>query len=305
MTGADSQQVLVLGAHDSGKTTFVVQLLGRVQRVQAGKLRARAAPTSLVPYKAALERIEEGRAPEHTESSQFAETPLPLVHDTAGPVDLVWPEYAGETIQQMVTSRRVPQRWYDRVQQSDVWLLFVRPSTTFVPPDVISRRILPIPGESVREGEERDTNEEEAGVVELSGQTSLVELLQMLLHLRGVSTARPVVRPVLGVLLSCYDEILEPDHSPGGEEQSPATRPEQVFRERLPLLASFVDSVWDKKSRVVLGVAALGRPLLPDKADVDFIIDGPERQGYVVLPDGQQNPDLTLAVSLALELLHG
>lgn len=304
MTGADTQQVLVLGAHDSGKTTFVVQLLGRVQRVQEGRLRARAAPTSLVPYKAALERIEEGRAPEHTERSQFAETPLPLVHDTAGPVDLVWPEYAGETIQQMVTSRRVPQRWYDRVQQSDVWLLFVRPSTTFVPPDVISRRILPVPAERVPEGEERHTDEEEGGVTELSGQASLVELLQMLLHLRGVSTARPVVRPVLGVLLSCFDEILEPGSSPG-EEQASASRPDQVFRERLPLLASFVDSVWDTNSRVVLGVAALGRPLLPDEPDVDFIIDGPERQGYVVLPDGQQNPDLTLAVSLALELLHG
>lgn len=305
MTGAaHTQQVLVLGAHESGKTTFVVQLLGRVQRVQEGRLRARAAPSSLVPYKAALERIEEGRAPEHTERSLFAETPLPLVHDTAGPVDLVWPEYAGETIQQMVTSRRVPQRWYDRVQQSDVWLLFVRPSITFVPPDVISRRILPVPGESVPEGEERQGDAEEEGVTELSGQASLVELLQMLLHLRGVSTARPVVRPVLGVLLSCFDEVVEPGHSLAGEEQAPATRPEEVFRQRLPLLASFVDSVWDASSRVVLGVAALGRPLLPDEPDVDFILDGPEKQGYVVLPDGRQNPDLTLAVSLALDLLH-
>lgn len=303
MTGtAHTQQVLVLGAHESGKTTFVVQLLGRVQRVEEGRLRARAAPSSLVPYKAALERIEEGRAPEHTERSLFAETPLPLVHDTAGPVDLVWPEYAGETIQQMVTNRRVPQRWYDRVQQSDVWLLFVRPSTTFVPPDVISRRILPVPGESVPEGEERHADDQEEGVTELSSQASLVELLQMLLHLRGVSTARRVVRPVLGVLLSCFDEVLEPGSPPGGEAQT--TLPEDVFRERLPLLASFVDSVWDASSRVVLGVAALGRPLLPDEPDVDFIIDGPERQGYVVLPDGRQNPDLTLAVSLALELLH-
>jgi energy-coupling factor transporter ATP-binding protein EcfA2 len=305
MTGAaHTQQVLVLGAHESGKTTFVVQLLGRVQRVQEGRLRAREAPSSLVPYKAALERIEEGRAPEHTERSLFAETPLPLVHDTAGPVDLVWPEYAGETIRQMVTTRRIPQRWYDRVQQSDVWLLFVRPSATFVPPDVISRRIFPVQEESVPEGEERQGNEEEEGVTELSGQASLVELLQMLLHLRGVSTARPVAQPVLGVLLSCFDEVMEPGHSPASEKQAPTTPPEEVFRERLPLLASFVDSVWDPNSRVVLGVAALGRPLLPNEPDVDFIVEGPERQGYVVLPDGQQNSDLTLAVSLALDLLH-
>lgn len=293
-----SHQILVLGAHESGKTTFVVQLLGRVQRVAEGRLRARSAPTSLAPYRAALERVEEGRAPDHTETSLFAETPLPLLHDRAGPVDLVWPEYAGETLQAMVASRRIPQRWFDRVQESDVWLLFVRLFTTSIPEDVISRRILPVQGV---EGEDQAGDEETTA---LSGQATLIELLQMLLHLRGAALGPRVQRPVLGVLLSRFDEALgDPEGEPGHEQEG--RRPEAILRERLPLLASFVDSVWDPDSRVILGVAATGRPLLRDEPDLDFILQGPERQGYVVLPDGRAHSDLTLAVSLPLDLVHG
>jgi hypothetical protein len=296
--GVTSHQVLVLGARESGKTTYLVQLLGRVQRVAEGRLRSRAAPSSLVPYRAALDRIEAGRAPDHTETSLFAETPLPLVHDELGAVDLIWPEYAGETIQQMVENRRIPQRWYDRVQQSDVWLLFVRPFTTMVPADVISRRILP-----VQDHETREASEDGRESTELSAQASLIELLQMLLHLRGASTVRPVRRPVLGVLLSCYDEVQEPQQRKALKE--PARPPAQVLRERLPLLSSYIEAVWDPGARVVLGVAALGRPLLRDEPDFDFILQGPESHGYVVLPNGEEHPDLTLAVSLALDRLHG
>jgi hypothetical protein len=301
MSGVRSHQVLVLGAQESGKTTFVVQLLGRVQRISAGRLRARAAPSSLAPYRAALERIEEGRAPDHTETSLFAETPLPLVHDQVGPVDLVWPEYAGETIQRMAAARRIPQRWYDRLQESDVWLLFVRPSSTFVPADVISRRILPIPENGVEAGEA------EAATIALSAQSTLIELLQMLLHLRGVSAANPVNRPVLGVLLSCFDEVQASEETRRESEAKyqGGRSPGDVLREHLPLLASFVESVWAPDARVVLGVSALGRPLLRDQPDLDFILEGPENQGYVVLPEGREDPDLTLAVSLPLELLHG
>ena len=287
-----THQVLVLGAHESGKTTFVVQLLGRVQRVAEGRLRARTAPTSIGPYRAALERIEEGLAPDHTETALFAETPLPLVHDRSGPVDLMWPEYAGETLQSMVASRRIPRRWVERCQESDVWLVFVRLSTTFVPEDVISRRILP------RAGGDDVPQAEDEELTALSGQASLVELLQMLLHLRGSAITPGVKRPVLGVLLSRFDEV-QARHGPERRQ------PDLILRERLPLVASFVDSVWAPDSRVILGVAATGRPLLRDEPDLDFILEGPERQGYVVLPDGTENSDLTLAVSLPLDLLDG
>jgi hypothetical protein len=294
-----SHQVLVLGAHDSGKTSFVVQLLLRVQRIAEGRLQARAAPSSLTAYKAALDRIDEGRAPDHTETSLFAETPLPLVHERIGPVDLVWPEYAGETIQRMTAARQIPQRWYDRVQNSDVWLLFVRPFTTSVPADVISRRILPAPDD----GSGAEDTQDETTASALTVQSTLIELLQMLLHLRGASTADPVKRPVLGVLLSCYDEVDDRGESldPGSVRRTPG----EVLAEHLPLLAAFIRSVWAPDAHVVMGVAAFGRPLLHDQPNTDFILSGPERQGYVVLPDATEDRDLTLAVSLPVELLRG
>jgi hypothetical protein len=201
----------------------------------------------------------------------------------------------------MAAARRIPQRWYERLQESDVWLLFVRPSTTSIPADVISRRILPIPENGVK------ASQAEAVTTALSAQSTLIELLQMLLHLRGVSAVSPVNRPVLGVLLSCFDEVQVREDTPGeleGKYQG-GRSPGDVLREHLPLLASFVESVWAPDARVVLGVSALGRPLLRNQPDLDFILEGPENQGYVVLPEGLEDQDLTLAVSLPLELLHG
>jgi hypothetical protein len=223
--------------------------------------------------------------------SLFAETPLPLVHGEAGAVDLVWPEYAGETVHRMVVLRRVPQKWHSRLRASDVWLLFVRLSNAFVPEDVISRRISPAP--ALPSGAEDDP----ARISDLTRQTELIELLQILLHLRGVSTTAPVQRPVLGVLLSCFDEV-----QPRGQSLPPM----EVFSGKLPLLAAFVESIWAPASRVILGLSSSGRPLLRDEPDEDFMLQGPERQGYVVLPEGQEDSDLTLAVALPLEcLLHG
>jgi hypothetical protein len=286
-----SRTVLVLGTQASGKSTFAAQLLGRIQRVGESRLRARVAPGSLRPYEAALERVEEGRAPEHTELALFAETPLPLLHHRAGAVDLVWPEYAGETIQRMVAARQVPQHWFDRLKASDVWLLFVRLSDTFLPQDVISRRILPAAEPAT--GVVVDSGGSPAA--ELSRQAMLIELLQIFVHLRGLSTTTAVRRPVLGVLLSCFDEV---------QAREDRRAPIMAFREKLPLLAAFVESVWSSDSCVVLGLSSSGQPLLPDKPNRDFVRQGAERQGYIVLPDGKDDADLTLAVSLPLELLY-
>ena len=283
----DSHSVLVLGAHASGKTTFIAQLLGRLERIQTGRLRARAAPASLTPYREALESLEEGRAPEHTSSTLFADTPIPLIHDVAGPLDLVWPEYPGESLQQIVTQRKVPEKWYARLQASEVWLLFLRLSTTFVPEDILSRRILPIV--KPKSGPAAEPEEE------TSKQTLLVELLQMLLHLRAASTAAPLRQPVLGVVLSCFDEIQARDtHRP----------PIGHLAERLPLLAEFIRSSWSPSSHLVLGLSSSGQPLSHREPNEVFIFQGPEHQGYVVLPDGRDDPDLTLVVSLALDLLY-
>ena len=88
--------------------------------------------------------------------------------------------------------------------------------------------------------------------------------------------------PHLVVLLTCWDEI----DSPG--------KPIDVLQQRLPMFGDFVASNW--KDFSVLGLSALERPLDKKKPDNDYITQGSERFGYVVLEDGTHSPDLTLPI---------
>lgn len=279
--------VLVLGAHDTGKTTFLIQLLARLRHGANSRLSLREALAAYDAYLEPLRRLEGGRAPEHTESALHTETTLGLSDTVAGDLDIVWPEYAGEQVQNLLRTRSVPDAWYARVNSSDLWVLFVRSDMTYVPDDVISRRIGlgPPPPEPVAG--------EEGG---LSLQANLIELLQMLLYVRGVAI-RPGVRlPVLAVMVSCFDLIAD---------RGTPTRPWDVLKQRVPLFADFVESVWTDETAIVLGLSATGRSLDHDRPDVDFMLDGPHTQGYVVLPDGEADGDLTLALSIPLDALHG
>jgi hypothetical protein len=114
-----------------------------------------------------------------------------------------------------------------------------------------------------------------------------VELLQILLQVAGLGTVARLVRPRLAVLLSCYDEL-----------GSTKPRPEDVLAESLPMLSSFLQSVWRPEHLSVWGLSALGRPLEECRADENFIDEGPEQQGWVVPPEGG-DPDSDLSRPLA------
>ena len=63
---------------------------------------------------------------------------------------------------------------------------------------------------------------------------------------------------------------------------------------RLPMLWSFVRSNWAFPT--VIGLSALERALDKTDADQDYAIRGPEEFGYVVLPNGEKNTDITLPI---------
>ncbi len=118
--------------------------------------------------------------------------------------------------------------------------------------------------------------------VQVSDQARLIELLQMLLYVGGALRTEPLRKPRLCVLLSCWDEL--------NTDEIPVA----VLWKWLPMFASFVASTWATPS--VLGLSALERPLSPRDSDQEFVARGPEQFGYVVLPNGEHSPDLTLPV---------
>lgn len=266
--------ILLIGESGVGKTHYGAQLLQRLMK-GGGQLRMNGAATNLEPFEAALEALNEGRAADHTATSTYVDSVWPVADRAGLQAKLVWPDYGGEQIKTMIASRRVPNAWLERIRTARAWLLLVRLQQTRVGDDIFSRPLIELHGKSVENRE-----------VQVSDQARLIELLQMLRFV-GAVTERPLYRPRLGVLLTCWDEL--------GFDGTPAA----ALESRLPMLAAFIRSNWC--APVVLGLSALGRPLNPNEPDAEYVRRGPEEFGYVVRADGSHSPDLTIPVEQLLD----
>ena len=256
--------VLMLGGANTGKSTFLVQLYGRMA-ARMGQLVSRSAPADLKPISDGLQRLASGVPLEHTRTSaDHMMQHLPAVTLDGRSVDFNIPEYAGETLDDLVRSHHIPEYWLPLIAESDQWLLFVRLEQFGQLPELLSRPIkepeamlssaalspheeAAVAGESIHSAAASDGN------TELPLDMRLVELLQMLLHVRGARPRGEVSKPFLSVLLSCWDELGLTDQS------SPASAAE----ERIPLLYSYVRSAWREDAVEFLGLSSQGRSLTP------------------------------------------
>lgn len=283
-----SPSLLIVGGPNVGKTVYGSQVLGRLRRAGA-ELALRVPPANIAPFELALSSLARGLAPEHTGAATYHELELPLQSREGLSIDLVWPDYGGEQIRDIVELRRVPSAWLPRVRSSNGWLLFVRLDRIRRPEDVVTR-----PPEEVKQlanplsnGIPSDKTPSDNFL--WSDAAKIIELLQVLLFVHRTGFTNRVTHPPLYILLSCWDEL--PDEP---------KKPLEELRSRLPLLAQFVEAIWDPGSLAVFGLSAQGRPLSPDRADEEYVDLGPEQFGYVVLPDGQQVEDLTKPVASLL-----
>ena len=289
--------VLMLGGANTGKSTFLVQLYGRMS-AQMGQLVSRSAPADLKPISDGLQRLASGIPLEHTRTSaDHMMQHLPAETHDGRSVDFNIPEYAGETLDDLVRSHHIPEYWLPLITESDQWLLFVRLEQFGQLPELLNR---PIKDPEVGLSSSALSPHEEAtvagaslnpaaasdGNTELPLDMRLVELLQMLLHVRGARPRGEVSKPFLSVLLSCWDELGLPDQS------SPAS----AAKERIPLLYSYVRSSWREDAVEFLGLSSQGRSLTTGTPDEDFVDVGPEHHGYVVTGAGDRDPDLTRIV---------
>ena len=269
MTAPD-KTILLLGESSVGKSHYGAQLLKRLMQEDGG-IRMHGAAKNLEPFHSVVTSLDAGLAADHTATSVYNESRWPILNNYGDRAYLIWPDYGGEQVKNMIDDRQIPLIWLKRITQSSAWLLMIRLQTIRADGDVFSR-----PLTSLKE------NSKDTRVERLSDQARLIELLQILLYARSTSNKCKNRLPRLVVLLSCWDEI----ESPG--------RPINILQECLPMFSDFVTSNW--KNYSVLGLSALGRALDKDKPDKDYITQGSENFGYVVLEDGTHTPDLTLPI---------
>lgn len=272
--GANVNSILLIGESGVGKTHYGAQLLKRLMKGD-GRLRMDGLATNLEPFEAALECLNEGMAAGHTATTTYIDSIWPIADSDGGKIELVWPDYGGEQIKAVSSTRRIPSAWRVRALSAPAWLLLVRLQQTRVSDDIFSRPL--------SELKEACSDSRE---VQISDQARLIELLQILLYVRGAIRSEPLRNPRLCILLSCWDEL--------GTTDTPAA----VLEQRLPMFASFIAGTWTEPS--VLGLSALERPLSPRDRDKEYAARGPEHFGYIVLPNGERSPDLTLPIQRLL-----
>lgn len=271
---ASDTSILLIGESGVGKTHYGAQLLKRLMKGD-GLLRMNGAATNLEPFEAAMDSLNEGMAAHHTPITTYADSVWPIIDVEGRNAQLVWPDYGGEQVKAMSAKRRVPAAWRERIIAAPMWLLLLRLQQSRISDDILSRPLSELKGSGC------DNRE-----LQVSDQARLIELMQMLVYIRGATSLEPLHSP-LCVLLSCWDEL--------GIDDVPAT----VLAQRLPMLSSYLTSTWADPS--ILGLSALERPLTPVGCDDGYAARGPEQFGYVVLADGTRSTDLTLPIQLLLE----
>ena len=277
-----TRPIVVLGESDVGKTHYGGQLLKRLMN-NSGQLRMDGAATNLEPFQTVMESLDEGRLADHTATTTYDESVWPIIDDEDHKAQLVWPDYGGEQIRNIIENRRIPNDWRARITQSPAWFLLIRPQKIRVENDIFSRPLASLKvnslssQEPVRKGATSGTSE--AG---LSDQARLIELLQMLIQTRLTHDRDQDRLPQLLIMLTCWDEMEK------------EIRPVDFLRQLLPMFHDFVLSIW--KGSLVFGLSALGRRLDKAIADNDYVTHGPENFGYVVLENGSRCSDLTLPI---------
>ena len=264
------KSILLIGESGVGKSHYGGQLLKRLMQ-EDGQIRMDGAATNLEPFEAVMASLDAGLSAAHTATAIYHESDWPIVDDEGRKAHLIWPDYGGEQIKNIIDERRLPHVWLKRVAESSAWLMLIRLQKIRADDDIFSRPLATLKG-----------NSREPRKARVSDQARLIELLQMLVYAHSTSDKRMGGLPGLVVLLTCWDEL----EGPG--------KPVDLLHERLPMLCDFVTSNWEASS--VLGLSALERALDKEEPDEDYIAQGSEEFGYVILEDGTLSRDLTLPI---------
>jgi hypothetical protein len=310
-TDSHPSSLLIVGGTKAGKSHYGAQLLRRLE-AKKHRLRILGAPSDLTPFQEVLDQLALGRSAPHTPRGFYKESVWRVQPDDQDyQTELIWPDYAGEQIEDIVRRRQVSEPWVQRVRESNGWLFFVRLSIISALEDVLER---PRVVEGMRSSSENANSQSEktlardkaAGSAEgsdqpavaltLSTQAGLVELLQALLFVSQVGSNTRLRKPPLVVVLSCWDEIAAV--KPNNVSDDPAA----LLEKRLPLLSQFIKSTWEENRVEVIGLSALGKALSDDVSDEAFMDSGPERQGWCIRSGGVRSDDLTLPVLTLMDM---
>jgi len=272
-----NNSLLIIGRPSSGKTTFLAQFLTRVRKKKNNIILSKA-PENIKAISDAQKRLAAGEEPNTTAAGSNEELVLPLVLN-GNETQLRCPDYGGEQITSLLQSMAIESRWLEYVDSSDHWVLFIRPSLISSSYDLTISAYENIHGSKSSHSVTPDP----------SDQSQFIELVQALLYAKKTGVRKSISTPKLTLALTCWDELKT------------SKTPKELLQEKMPLFKQFIEANWEQSQLGILGLSAQefslnGNPEGSDK----YLDDLPENIGYLVLPDGSLDKDLTKLVELAL-----
>ena len=272
--------ILVLGGPKSGKTHYGAQLAIRLTK-KTSDVKFYEQPENLSLFEEPMDCLGRGRLAKHTPPIVSKNVVLPVELTNGNRARVVWPDYGGEQVKEILRTRVMPPAWIERAVASEGWLLMVRPELFRATRDLLHRPLKDFEPKS----------EVPSPLPEWLPEAALVEMLQMLLFARRSGRESRIATPRLVIAITCWDE---------SKTVETTTRPQDELKRLTPMLANFLEGLWEHTSLSVVGVSALGKTLSATEDDEDFVDRGPHRQGFVVLPDGSKTEDLTWPLSKLL-----
>lgn len=272
-----NKPLLIIGKPDSSKTSFVAQFYIRlITKKSSFTLYKPVGNISAINE--ACDLLANGEGTKTTPVDKNVGLLLPIQFGEKQ-VDLYCPDYGGEQINNIINSRKVDKKWSDSIKESDNWILFIRPSSLKTSYDLSNKTINPDILENKSGKEEEYT---------ISDQSAFIELLQIMLHVKGHDYHFKISKTKLTVALTCWDE-LETKDLPRGK-----------LLECLPLLLNFIESNWEMDKINIVGLSALGFSLNKKKNQEKYQIKGSENFGYLIKSDGTKTKDITELISVAV-----
>ncbi len=270
--------LLIVGKPHSSKTTFIVQFYSRLQKNKS-KLSLYKAVENISQIKDAREALAKGEEAKPTSTDRNVELLLPIQFGEHQ-VDLYYPDYGGEQINTMITTRKIDKRWIDSIKESNNWILFIRLTNLNVAFDLSNK--------AFTSEQMKKNNEGKAEVYSISDQSALIEFLQIILNLKSHDYHFRNSEVKLTVVLTCWDELNTND------------TPKHVLLNHLPLLLNFIETNWIENKIRIIGLSAQGFSLSEPENKELYQTEGPENFGYLIKPDGTKINDITELISEAL-----
>lgn len=272
---SSNNNILIIGGPNSGKTHFGGQLYLRF-RCDEYNYRISTPPEDLTVFQEVVDCLYDGRSATHTNVDSHKNLSLEVVDSKGYVTSISFPDYGGEQVKQIVDNRQINELWRSQIIGSNNWIFFIRLDEVAEIEDIVNR---PLP-ESV------STKNNADAVLKISDNAFFVELLQMLLFAKQVPLKQNITIPQLMVVLSCWDAL----------KLDEGTTPVMLLKSKLPLFYEFVSNLWNEKDLDIVGLSSTGKTLSDKKSDYEYLSDSPENFGYIILPDGKKEKDLTILI---------